>query len=59
MKKLKLNLDTVAVLSFPTTLESDVQQGTVAGNMASTTISIVTDSRRGTSVCCETRWDDL
>lgn len=56
MKKLKLDLDTVAVLSFPTTSESDELRGTVEGAMSNTLLNCtVTESRRGTSVCCETR----
>lgn len=57
MEKLKLDLDTIAVLSFPTTPESDALQGTVEGAMATPdSVCSGPESRRGTSVCCETRW---
>ncbi|HEU4562411.1 MAG TPA: hypothetical protein VFS20_31565 [Longimicrobium sp.] len=57
MKKLKLDLDTVEVLSFPTSSESDALHGTVEGAMGTyNKVCSGPDSRRGTSVCCETRW---
>lgn len=52
MNKLKLDLETVEVLSFPTTPAPDPQLGTVLGAMV--TISLCGVTCRGTSVCCET-----
>lgn len=52
MQKLKLNLETIEVLSFPTTAQTEEPQGTVEGAML--THSLCTSSCRGTSVCCET-----
>jgi len=52
MNKLKLDLETVEVLSFPTTAAPDPQLGTVLGAMITNTICGPTC--RGTSVCCET-----
>jgi hypothetical protein len=52
MKKLKLDLETIEVLSFRTTPESEPLDGTVEGAMV--THSLCTSSCRGTSVCCET-----
>jgi len=50
MNKLKLDLETVKVLSFPTTSApaSAVQAGTVFG------VSLCGVTCQGTSVCCET-----
>ena len=50
MKKLKLDLETVDVLSFPTTSESQVSPGTVLGAMFTRTV--VCGTCQGTSVCC-------
>jgi hypothetical protein len=59
MKKLKLDLETIEVLSLPTTSEAEALRGTVEGAMGTSLFACtVTDtSRRGTSVCCETRFN--
>lgn len=50
MKKLKLDLETVEVLSFPTTPEPEALPGTVLGAMNTRTWACGTC--QGTSVCC-------
>jgi hypothetical protein len=52
MKKLKLDLDTIEVLSFPTTASAEAMEGTV--HAAGVTISLCGKTCRGGSVCCET-----
>jgi hypothetical protein len=52
MKKLKLDLETIEVLSFPTTADAEAIEGTV--HAAGVTLSLCGSSCRGTSVCCET-----
>jgi len=53
MQKLKLDLETVDVESFPTTPEIKALPGTVLAAMYTRTA--VCGSCQGTSVCCETR----
>jgi len=57
MKKLKLVLETIEVLSLPTTPESQALQGIVEGAML--TLTGCGFSCRGTSGCCETRWENV
>lgn len=52
MKKLKLNLETVEVLSFPTTTTVETLEGSVHGAMFTRTA--VCGTCEGTSVCCPT-----